>query len=190
MIKEILLLKNFYDNITKKELNNWTLSNYSNSDIFGDSNNNPPKTSYTTRHLNKNFIWPTAAIKLQKKLINYLNLSDYRLRFDHGIVNTVNYPGCLVYSHKDTGDKIPGYVTYHCNCVTKKPLGGETVIEGVTYDLEENDVLCYAVSELEHMVNTIQGQKLRILWSFCFYIPNKYFSDYELYNSIRSQQNS
>jgi len=188
MISKIVYLKDFYNDTTKKELNHWTLKNYHNQEIFGDTNNNPPRTSFTTRHLNNNVNWPNAALNLQKDLINFLNLKDFVLRFGHGLVNSVCYEGCIIWSHKDSGGILPGYITYHCNCVTKKPIGGETVIEGQTYDIAENDVLCYAVSELEHSVKLVQGSNLRILWSFCFHIPNKYFSQDEFYNSTIRQE--
>lgn len=173
MRQPILLVKNFYDDYTKKELNKWTLLNYGDSKIFQDAHNNPPGTSYTTRYT-ENIKFPDVAYKLQEKIIKTLNFTEYKLRYGHGIINTVNYPGCIVWEHKDSL-VLDNYVIYHCNIVTKKPVGGETVIEGIEYDLEENDLICYAVDRLSHKVNLITGTKLRIMWIFGFHIPETEF---------------
>lgn len=170
MISKIQYIENFYDDQIKKELNSWTLINYKNSNIFTEANNNPPGTSLTTRWTNEKISFPPAAYHLQQKIIESLNLKNYKLRYDSGIINTVNYPGCEVWEHIDNAT-ITDHMIYHCNIVTKKPIGGETVIEDVPYDLKENDLLCYAVSELRHKVNLVKGDSLRVMWTFGFHIP-------------------
>lgn len=176
MLKKVQVINNFYDDDTKRKLNNWTLLNYNDRSTFTDANNNPPGTSYTTRWTKKDIGFPKEAYDLRQKVVETLRFKDYRYRYENGIINTVNYPGCVVYEHKDIED-LKDYIIYHCNIVTKKPAGGETVIEGVEYDLLENDLLCYAVSELSHKVNLITGNKLRMMWIFGFLVHKSEFYD-------------
>lgn len=169
MLEPILYVKNFYDDAIKKELNNWTLFNYQNDNIFTEGNNNPPGTAYTTRWTVDDINFPNAAYHLRNKIIEYLNLQNYKLRYDHGIINSVNYPGCIIFEHKDNAT-IDDHIIYHCNIVTRKPKGGVTIINGQEYDVDENDLLCYAVSELSHSVSLVEDN-LRIMWIFGFHLP-------------------
>jgi hypothetical protein len=169
MIPPILYIKNFYDDDVKKELNNWTLFNYQNDQIFTDCNNNPPGTAFTTRWTETKIDFPKSAYRLQEKIIQHLNLSDYKLRYDAGIINSVCYPGCIIFEHTDSAT-IDDHIIYHCNIVTKKPKGGVTCINGQMYDIDENDLLCYAVSELSHSVSLVEDS-LRIMWIFGFHLP-------------------
>ena len=171
---EPLYIPNFYDNNTKKLLNNWTKVNSINENYFEESGNNPFSTSYTTR-FKKNVVFPDVAYNLQQKIIDYFKWSDYKLRYGHGIINTICYPRCEVFEHID-GKIIEGYTTYHCNIVTCAPeSGGNTIIEGKVYKIAENDLLCYAVSRLKHSVNLITGSRLRIVWIFGFHLPDNLF---------------
>lgn len=170
MLKPINHIKNFYDESTRRELNNWTLINYKNKNIFTDSNHNPPGTSYTTRWTESQIEFPKAAYSLQQKIIDHLNFKDYKLRYGQGIINTVNYPGCIVWEHKDGGGIIADYITYHCNIVSKKPKdGGITDIEGKLYNIDHGDLLCYAVSELNHSVTMVKDS-IRMMWVFAFHV--------------------
>jgi len=175
MIDPIIEIKNFYDDDIKKQLNNWSIVNYKDPDLFIEGGNNPYGTMFTTRWSEKEIKFPDAAYELRERFVKVLNLKDFKYRYGIGISNYVCFPGCEIFEHTD--DKIiPGYITYHCNIVTKKPQGGETVIEGKTYDIDENDVLCYAVSKLSHKVNLVTGTRLRIMWSFAYHIPEYYFN--------------
>lgn len=178
MLKKIQVIKNFYDDEIKRKLNNWTLINYKNDYKFRHAHNNPPGTSFTTRWTEKGVDFPQEAFDLRQKIIQVLEFKEYSFRYTHGIINTVNYPGCEVYEHIDQADK-ENHVIYHCNIVTKKSTGGETVIDGVEYDLQENDLLCYAVSDFRHKVNLIRGPKLRMMWIFGFNIPEIEFYEYK-----------
>ncbi len=80
----------------------------------------------------------------------------------------------MVWEHKDSAT-IPDHVIYHCNIVTKKPKGGVTIINGHEYDIDENDLLCYAVSELTHSVSLVEDN-LRIMWIFGFHLPRAFIN--------------
>jgi hypothetical protein len=175
MLKPVQVIKNFYDDDVKRKLNNWTLMNYGDKLKFTNANNNPPGTSYTTRWTEDDIGFPKEAYDLRDKVIDTLELKNYVYRYGQGIINTVNYPGCVVWEHKDLDLLDDQHIIYHCNIVTKKPKGGETVIEGEVYDLAENDLLCYAVSELSHKVNLVEGDRLRMMWIFGFHIHRSEF---------------
>ena len=169
MVKKTQIIKNFYDDDVKKKLNGWTYYNYQDSYKFRPAHNNPPNTSYTTRWTKGDIGFPQEAFDLRQKIIDVLNLKNYSLRYGAGIINTVSFPGCQKWSHIDKSD-VEDHIIYHCNIISKKATGGETVIEGVEYDVQENDLICYAVSELTHEVNLIKDT-MRIAWIFGFYIP-------------------
>lgn len=169
MLKRVQIIKNFYDNDIKKKLNAWTYHNYQDRYKFRPTHNNPPNTSYTTRWTEGGIDFPKEAYDLRQKIIDELNLKNYSFRYVEGIINTVCFPGCQVWAHVDKSE-VEDHIIYHCNIVPKKATGGETVIEGVEYDVQENDIICYSVSESTHQVNLIQDT-MRIAWMFSFYIP-------------------
>jgi len=169
MVKRVQVIKNFYDDEVKNKLNLWTYRNYKNNFKFRPTHNNPPNTSYTTRWTESNLDFPEEAFNLRQQIIDVLNLTNYSFRYEHGIINTVCFPGCQVWEHLDKA-KIKDHIIYHCNIIPKKATGGETVIEGIEYDIQENDLLCYAVSECLHKVNLIEDT-MRFAWMFSFYIP-------------------
>jgi hypothetical protein len=174
----IKIIKQF---LTKDEiniLNNWTLANYKNK-FFRDPGMDKKykKTRLTTRGkhlLPDNVNYPKEAYLIQEKIQNLLGIKSPLYPHFHkkGIVTGIGFENGSIYSHKDP-TYYPETITIHCNFITQKPIGGGiTIIEGVSYDIEECDMLMYAVNKLEHGVTPNIGAKERILWCFGFCIPD------------------
>jgi len=175
------MIKVLKDFLTHKEisiLNEWTDQNHD-QNFFQDAEMDIyyPKTRFTTRIVNTNeesisavVEYPEEAYQIQKRIQQYFNLNNilYPPTFRNGIVNGIGFQNGSICKHSD-----PMYyentITVHCNFITQKPVaGGVTIIEDHEYDIEEGDMLMYAVSELNHEVTPIVGTKPRILWCYGF----------------------
>ena len=181
--KLIKIVKNFITIDQINVLNNWTLENYQ-KPYFSNPNMNSDKiqTRFTTRHAyNRNeeyqdykIQYPKEVYDIQKKLLIYLKLSSNCIipwpSFTDGIVTTIAFPPGSCFKHKD-----PIYFkntyTLHCNFVTQNPKnGGITYIEDIPYTFEENDMIMYVSSHLDHEVTEISEHTPRILWVYGFCI--------------------
>jgi len=186
----IRILKNFLSNDEIKSLNNWCLNNYT-ENFFNGTTMDPryPRSRLTTRsngYNTKNINYPKESYQIQKKLLNALDIKNplYPPPFCNGIVNGIGFEPGSIFCHID-----PIYFkdtfTLHCNFITQKSAdGGVTIIEGVPYDVDESDCLCYVVSNLKHEVLPIIGTTPRILWCFGFCITQN-----ELKNIFNCQSN-
>lgn len=177
----IKIIKNFITEHEKNILNSWSIENYK-KPFFSDPKMNLDKsqTRFTTRHShnrNPNYVnykikYPIEVYNIQKRLFVELNL-DYRSLlpwpgFTDGVVNTIAFPPGSCIKHKDPVYYSDTY-TLHCNLITKKAKsGGHTYIENKLYDIEEQDLLMYVTSHLEHEATEIGGDIPRILWVYGF----------------------
>ena len=156
-----------------QNLNSWCLNNYKKS-FFKDANMGKPGTRMTTRFssTSEGLNFPSEAYKIKSKIINRLNLVNYKQpSFHDGIVCGIGFNGGSIYPHIDPVWHKNTY-TFHCNLLSNKPLlGGETYINSQLFPVECGDLLCFDVSSQEHMVSEIYGDEPRILWVFGFSIP-------------------
>jgi hypothetical protein len=180
----IKVVKNFVDKRTVSELTQWTLSNYKDSKVFIDPYMGEPGTKFSNRFAtpiklksgeviksDDSFTYPDIVYDVQEKLNKYLKLdaSTYLAPIGKdGIVTDITLPGGTVSEHIDPV-WVENYYTIHCNLVTQTPNGGGvTIIDGQSFNPEEGDVLIYAVSEHHHRVTKVEGDRLRVLWTFGF----------------------
>lgn len=179
----VKIIKNFISDEERQALNFWTLSNYP-EDYFSDAcmDDEYRGTRYTTRGNNNEDIkerisihYPRESYDVQNKIIEKLNLrgSKYPNSFYNGIVNGIGFENGNIFEHIDPV-YFPGTNTLHCNIVTQKPdSGGNVVIDGLEYDVEDTDLMCYMVSKQYHSVTRTIGLKHRILWVFGFCISDE-----------------
>tara|TARA_B100000287_G_scaffold166500_1_gene157050 strand:+ start:1908 stop:2498 length:591 start_codon:yes stop_codon:yes gene_type:complete len=181
-------VKAFQDFITPEEktiLNEWTLDNYK-QDYFTDpkmDSNGLVKSKLTTRFAtplidgnkivcvsDSNFNYPDLVYYIQRKIIKTFDFKDYGFGpvGKDGIISEISFTGGTVHPHTDP-EWFIGMDTVHCNLITQKPQsGGVTFIEEEPWDINETDLLMYIVSQAEHRVDEIVGDKERILWVFSF----------------------
>lgn len=179
--KLVKIVKNFISDDEVKVLNQWTLDNYT-QPYFVDPkmNRDSVQTRFTTRHAygrceeyqDYKVQYPKEVYDIQKRLINYLKIKENTIApwpsFTDGIVTTIALPPGSCCKHTD-----PIYFdntyTLHCNFVTQNPKnGGVTYVEDIPYKFEENDMVMYITSHLEHEVTEISGDIPRILWVYGF----------------------
>jgi hypothetical protein len=172
-IERPTVVRNFITEAERNELNTWCLDNCKDPGLFRDANMGKKNTRLTTRYTQKDtLIFPDIAYTIRKRIIEHLEITNFLVPdFKDGIVCGIGYNSGDIYEHKDPV-WYPGTYTLHCNVISQKPeAGGVTIIEGIEYETNETDLLCYPVSELPHSVNEIQGDTERILWVFGFSIP-------------------
>ena len=172
----IKIFKNFLSLEECDELNTWTINNYS-QPYFTDPNMDSyhKGTRFTTRGENKVINYPDKVYQIQDKIQSLLNIQNplYPTAFYNGIVNGFGLEHGGIFEHRDP-IYYPETITVHCNFLTQKSIdGGVTIIEGTEYDIDEGDMLMYAVSEIDHKVTEIIGEKLRILWCYGFCLNSK-----------------
>jgi hypothetical protein len=173
----IRIVKNFLSLGECDELNTWTINHYS-QPYFTDPNMDSyhKGTRFTTRGKNKVINYPDKAYKIQDRIESLLNIQNplYPRQFYNGIINGVGLEHGSIFKHKDPV-YYPGTITVHCNFLTQKPIGGGvTIIGEIEYDINEGDMLMYAVSEIHHEVTAIIGEKIRIIWCYGFCLsPDK-----------------
>jgi hypothetical protein len=194
--------KDFITEEERDILNEWTLSNYKN-DYFIDpkmDSRGLEKTKLTTRfanplvnygnplldsssfdHINfvvsfnPNFNYPDFVYELQKRIALTFDFEDFGLSpvGKEGIITEISFTGGTIYPHIDPS-WFEGTYTVHCNFITQKPKsGGVTYIQGEPWKVNDTDLLMYIVSEAEHSVDEIVGDKERILWVFSFMLSEK-----------------
>lgn len=170
---KFMIVEKFIDKQTSNSLNRWCLSNYQN-DFFVDAKMGMLNTRLTTRFGDQSkFSFPEEAYSIQKKIIEELNIKRFSFpSFKDGIVCGVGFDGGDIYPHKDPL-YYPNTQTIHCNILTQKSeIGGDIHIDGELVKVQEGDLICFNVARNEHSVDTIRGERERILWVFGFCIPD------------------
>lgn len=177
--KMVKIFKNFLNEEDRYVLLEWAIDNYK-KDFFVSPKMNPNllDTRKTTRSINANtkkIIYPKNAYNIQKNIINYFNLNNFKYPpvFKNGIVCGVGTSGDSVYLHQDPVHYKNTY-TLHANFIIQKPEnGGSIIINKNKYNLEEKDMLLFVSSHLKHEVETVVGNKERVLWCFGFCVDKE-----------------
>jgi hypothetical protein len=123
----------------------------------------------TTRFLNNDIVFPQTALELRNKIKKTLNLKDeFRPPFIDGMVASFAEPEDTCFEHTDPV-WFKDHYTLHCNVLVQKPdFGGDPIIDGKKYELNQGDLLCYYVSHLKHGSTKVIGNKNRLMWIFGF----------------------
>jgi hypothetical protein len=177
----VKVVKNFINQDEIDVLNDWSIMNFENNrHQYNDPHmdNYHDETRFTTRlgntedYLKKeyNINYPSLALDIKDRIIDLFRMDGVRTppSYFNGIVNGIGFENGSICNHIDP-IYYEGTETMHCNIITQKSeSGGITIIEGVQYDIEEGDLLCYIVSRQYHEVTKTLGKTKRILWVFGF----------------------
>ena len=189
---KVQVIENFVNKEEINELNTWALSNfikYPNQYVDPCMDSHHPRSRLTNRisnihqrHNHSLINYPKIIYDIQKRIIDVLKLKEFFIPppFHHGIVNGIGFGEGLIEKHVDPV-YYPNTITLHCNLITQKSeSGGVTIIDGIEYDIDSEDLLCYPVSELHHEVTLTKGNINRILWCFGFCIPENVYESNEI----------
>ena len=185
-----------------RELSQWTESNY-HRDWFLDPRMDSKgllKTKLTTRFANplvnynnpiidpsnmdhKQFVvasspdfeYPKLCYEIQNRIVNTFEFRHFGLSpvGKDGIITEISFKGGTIHPHIDP-PWFEGTNTVHFNFITQKPdSGGVTYIENEPWDVEETDLLSYIVSQAEHKVDEVVGDRHRVLWVFSFMLSQQ-----------------
>jgi hypothetical protein len=160
----IKVIPNFVSDIECQVLSDWILQNHHS---FTDAGMGGKRK--TTRYLSNDIKFPQSALDIRVRIKQNLQLEDMvRPPFINGMVASYAEPGDTCYEHMDPV-WCEGHHTMHCNVIVQKPeSGGNVVIEGREYNLPKGDLICYYVSNLNHKVTEVFGDKPRLMWVFGF----------------------
>ena len=166
------------DFLSKAELsalNEWVLSE--NNSIYFQCSGMGSKRK-TTRY-SKNVSFPKEALLAKKRISEKTGLTKSIDHYCEGIIASFAPPDDSgVYLHKDK-NSLNDVVSVHCNIVTSHQEKGGTLFFGKEeIATKENQLMCYPVSEVEHGVSSISGNKHRILWIFGFYANKENLKDW------------
>lgn len=153
-------------------LNSFTLEQI-NSGIFSEGMTskhlNPPNSQMVSR-FNPKIIFPEVALHVQNRLQAMLGLDKndiHTLFHPTGIIVNCSFKGAQVIPHKDPIQN--GKSLLRCNLISSAAdAGGDLVVEQQTFKIPELGVYFCLVSEHEHAVTKIDGDKPRIIWQFGF----------------------
>ncbi len=163
-------VRDFADSNQCASLSNWIEENY-NSELFTDANMGGNRV--TTRYTTRDFDYPLTAYELQMKLSSrLLKFKHISAPFHHGMVASYASPGDILRPHTDP-IYFPGYTTWHFNLITQSPTGGGNLVaDGIEYSMNQGDLICYPVSQVEHSVTEVTGLIPRLMWVFGFCIDD------------------
>jgi hypothetical protein len=171
-VNKVTVIKNF---LTKEEcdlLNDWTSAN---KDMVWFRKGKGADNRKTTRYSSGfDFNYPEIIIqkfnKFRKKFnIEHLNKIE---QGRDGIINALSYEGSELELHTDPayGD----YQSFHITVQTSKAeVGGDLIADGVVYEVNEGDAVCFFASAVKHATNVTKGDKPRIVWILGLQYPTK-----------------
>ncbi len=173
---EVFVIKDFV-NKELDALNTWALDNYT-KPFFKDSNMGIPGTGFTTRYNSEKdeiIKFPKEAYEIKEKIVKALDIKSYKNPFrlqNNEIVCNIAFNDAEIRKHKDP-IWYPETYTFHCNILSSKSeQGGNTYINDELFSVNAGDLLCYDVSNKEHVVDKVIGDSPRILWIFGFCLPD------------------
>jgi hypothetical protein len=90
--------------------------------------------------------------------------------FAGGIAVSAIYAPGDFYTHTDTKYKRDGLSVVGCNLLVSEPEGGGIVtVSGQQYQMRRGDMMAYPITDYEHGVSPITGNKPRVMWHWRFY---------------------
>jgi len=134
-----------------------------------DKNLNATSKRYTTRKVISDYAYPEKILEINSRIKEVIGLQNKPIIAEHGkdgIVISISFEEGDVPSHKDPRSQ-EGLITYRCNILTQAAeSGAQLYVEEELVEVEEGDLHCYAVSELEHRVTAIEGKTPRVMFMF------------------------
>jgi hypothetical protein len=171
-VNKVTVIKNFLNKEECEILNEWTQSN-KDMEWFrkGKGADNRRTTRYSKDMI---FSYPkivTDKFNQFKKDFNVESL-DFIEQGRDGIINAISYEGSELELHTDPsyGD----YQSFHITVQTSKSIkGGDLIADGIVYDVNEGDAVCFFASAVKHSTSLTEGKKPRIIWIMGLKYPTK-----------------
>jgi hypothetical protein len=171
-VNEVTVIKNF---LTKEEcqfLNEWTLTNM---DTEWFRKGKGADNRRTTRYSNSiEFSYPNIVTEKFNQFRKDFNVEDLKLieQGRDGIINAISYEGSELELHTDPS--YGEYQSFHITVQTSKAeFGGDLIADGVVYNVNEGDAVCFFASAVKHSTNLTEGNKPRIVWIMGLQYPTK-----------------
>ena len=171
-VNKVTVIKNFLSKEECEVLNEWTLKNKDNVWFRSGKGADNRKT---TRYSNAiEFDYPEIIVNKFKEFRNNFNVDGLKLieQGRNGIINAISYVGSELELHTD-----PPYgecQSFHVTIQTSKAeKGGDLIADGVVYDVDEGDAVCFFASAVKHCTNMTEGNKPRIVWIMGLQYPTK-----------------
>lgn len=168
----MLIIRNFLDQQTCDQLNDWVKLGVENKWLDAGISRGSGwvyKDRLTTRNYADRFEYLPLVYQVFDQISDLLDLHDTPKSVvgagKNGVVVSYTMPGGDVYKHKD-----PMEETLHvlrCNVMTQAAdAGAELFIGGKEIDVGVGDLHCYLPSDVEHYVTVAKGNTPRIMWMF------------------------
>jgi hypothetical protein len=122
---------------------------------------------------------PDEFFRLRERIIDELGFHEFLLTPGNTAIGNVFLEGGLIQPHIDSN--IEGHWHVRCNVLLSKPIqGGELVIDGIEYSLNECDLICFVADKHVHEVRRVIGPKKRAVVSYPMVMPEAWFEPIEL----------
>jgi hypothetical protein len=171
-VNEVTIIKNFFTKEECQFLNKWTLTNM---DMEWFRKGKGADNRRTTRYSNSiEFLYPNIVTKKFNQFRKDFNVDNLKLieQGRDGIINALSHEGSELELHTDPsyGD----YQSFHITVQTSKAeKGGDLIADGVVYNVDEGDAVCFFASAVKHCTNKTEGNKPRIIWIMGIQYPTK-----------------
>ena len=171
-LNKITVIKDFLSKEECQILNEWTRSN-ENKEWFkpGKEAENRKTTRYSN---NFEFSYPELIANRFNKFRKDLGIEHLKniSQGKNGIINAISYGNSELILHTD-----PSYgedQSFHVTVQTSKSeSGGDLIANGITYNVNEGDAICFFASAVKHCTSMTSGNKPRIVWIMGLRYPIK-----------------
>lgn len=171
-VNKVTIIKKFLSKKECKILNDWTLTN---KDMEWFKTGKGAENRKTTRYSNSiEFSYPNVITNRFNKFRNDFNVQNLKLieQGRCGIINAISYEGSELELHTDPS--YDEYQSFHITVQTSKAeVGGDLIADGVIYNVDEGDAVCFFASAVKHCTNLTYGNIPRIVWILGLKYPTK-----------------
>jgi hypothetical protein len=171
-VNKVTVIKNFLSKEECQSLNNWTLTN---KDMEWFRKGKGADNRTTTRYSNSiEFSYPNIITEKFNQFRKDFNVVDFKLieQGRDGIINAISYEGSELELHTDPS--YGNYQSFHITVQTSKSeKGGDLIADGIIYNVDEGDAICFFASAVKHCTNLTEGNKPRIVWVLGLQYPTK-----------------
>ena len=171
-VNKVTVIKNFISKEECEILNEWTLLN---KDMDWFKSGKGAENRRTTRYSNSNkFDYPQIILDKFNQFREDFKVKELNLieQGRNGIINAISYEGSELELHTDPS--YGEYQSFHITIQTSKAdVGGDLVADGIIYNVNEGDAVCFFASAVKHCTNMTEGNKPRIIWIMGIQYPTK-----------------
>lgn len=172
-INGIIIDKKIISDSECEILNDWAIKNYR-SPIFqtGKVAGNRRTTRFTK---NIEYNYPSIVDDIIIRLKEKYGLTEFEMieQGNKGVICAISGIGSKLVAHTDPNYSDSESLHFIIQS-SKAKVGGNLIIKGIKYEVNEGDCLSFFASSLEHCTDTVGGDKKRIVWIFGFKVPKKH----------------